>query len=122
LFLDLQVRVRRLLAHRKENAPAPPSPALQPQTPPSFRYDVLVFPVVDWYDRFQRPQQLSLELAKLGARVFYFGNRFIPSLCVYEPEVTEVSPNVFRAVLPGSIHPPGIYANIPTELQVAAIA
>ncbi|HMD71989.1 MAG TPA: glycosyltransferase [Bryobacteraceae bacterium] len=85
-------------------------------------YDVLVFPVVDWYDRFQRPQHLSLEFAKLGARVFYFANRFVPSLCVYDPEIREVASNVFRAALPGGFGPPDIYADIPTELQIAAIA
>ena len=87
-----------------------------------FPYDVLVFPVVDWHDRFQRPQHLSVELAKMGARVFYFSNRFIPSLCIYKPELTEVAPNVYWTMLPGSIHPPDIYADIPSELQVAAIA
>ena len=88
----------------------------------AFRTDVLVFPVVDWHDRFQRPQHLSVELAKMGARIFYFSNRFIPSLCIYKPELTEVAPNVFWTMLPGSIHPPDIYADIPSELQVAAIA
>jgi hypothetical protein len=85
-------------------------------------YDVLVFPVVDWFDRFQRPQHLSLEFGKMGARVFYFSNRFIPSLCVYDPAVREVAPNVFWAALPGGFNPPDIYTDIPTELQAAAIA
>lgn len=57
----------------------------------------------------------------MGARVFYFSNRFIPSLCVYKPELSEVAPNVYWTMLPGSIHPPDIYAEIPSELQVAAI-
>jgi GT2 family glycosyltransferase/glycosyltransferase involved in cell wall biosynthesis len=63
-----------------------------------------------------------MELAKMGARVFYFGNRFIPSLCVYKPNLSEVAPNIYRTMLPGSIHPPNIYSDIPSELQVAAIA
>jgi GT2 family glycosyltransferase len=82
----------------------------------------MVFPVVDWHDRFQRPQHLSVELAKMGARVFYFSNRFVPSLCVYKPDVSKVAPNVYWTMLPGSIHPPDIYTDIPSELQVAAIA
>jgi GT2 family glycosyltransferase/glycosyltransferase involved in cell wall biosynthesis len=85
-------------------------------------YDILVFPVVGWFDRFQRPQHLSLELGKMGARVFYFSNRFIPSLCLYDPEVREVALNVFWAALPGGFNPPDIYADIPTELQTAVIA
>jgi GT2 family glycosyltransferase/glycosyltransferase involved in cell wall biosynthesis len=98
--------------------PANPSPG---PAAPSFPADVLVFPVVDWHDRFQRPQHLSVELAKMGARVFYFANRFEPTLCVYEPEVREVSRNVFWTKLPGSLQPPDIYADIPSELQTAAI-
>jgi O-antigen biosynthesis protein len=81
-----------------------------------------VFPVVDWHERFQRPQHLSVELGKMGARVFYFCNRFIPSLCVYKPELSEVAANVYWMMLPGSINPPDIYADIPSEVQVAAIA
>lgn len=89
---------------------------------PGVPYDVLVFPVVDWFDRFQRPQHLALELARRGARVFYFSNRFVPSLCVYEPVVREVAPNIFWTKLPGGSSPPNIYADIPSELQVTAIA
>jgi len=62
-----------------------------------------------------------VELAKMGTRVFYFCNRFIPSLCIYKPELSEVAPNVYWTMLPGSVHPPNIYADIPSELQVAAI-
>jgi len=58
----------------------------------------------------------------MGARVFYFSNRFIPSLCIYKPELSEVAPNVYWTMLPGSNHPPDIYAEIPSELQAAAIA
>lgn len=121
--------VRRLLVRLGIGGDEPPCPspsALPADPPPSpspsiFPADVLIFPVVDWYDRFQRPQQLSLELAKMGARVFYFANRFVPSLCLYEPEAREVANNVFWTKLPGSLHPPDIYADIPSELQIAAI-
>lgn len=104
--------------------PAPQSAAYPAQKSP---YDVLVFPIVDWHDRFQRPQHLSLELARHtrknpGARVFYFSNRFVPALCLYEPDVREVAPNLFWTKLPASLHPPDIYADIPSELQIAAIA
>ncbi|MCS7458846.1 glycosyltransferase [Paenibacillus doosanensis] len=35
-------------------------------------YDVLRFPVIDWNFRWQRPQQLSVQFARQGHRVFYF--------------------------------------------------
>jgi len=34
-------------------------------------YDVIVFPIIDWFFLFQRPQQLSLQFARSGRRVFY---------------------------------------------------
>lgn len=39
--------------------------------PPTSFYDLLVFPIIDWGYRFQRPQQLARELARRGHRVFY---------------------------------------------------
>lgn len=43
------------------------------------RYDVIVFPVIDWNFRFQRPQQLSRQLGILGHRVFYLTTEFLYS-------------------------------------------
>ncbi len=34
-------------------------------------YDVIVFPIIDWFFLFQRPQQLSRQFARGGRRVFY---------------------------------------------------
>lgn len=47
-------------------------PRLLPPTP---AYDLLVFPIIDWDFRFQRPQQLARELAARGHRIFYLGTR-----------------------------------------------
>ena len=41
------------------------------------KYDVLVFPVIDWEYRFQRPQQLSVQFAHDGHRVFYLSAGFL---------------------------------------------
>ena len=41
--------------------------------------DILVFPVIDWHFRFQRPQQLATELARQGHRVFYIKTEFTPA-------------------------------------------
>jgi GT2 family glycosyltransferase/glycosyltransferase involved in cell wall biosynthesis len=38
--------------------------------------DILFFPVIDWYFRVQRPQQLAKELGNNGARVIYFSTTF----------------------------------------------
>jgi GT2 family glycosyltransferase/glycosyltransferase involved in cell wall biosynthesis len=122
LLRDRQVNIRGLLHRLRNGARKRPDQGQHETSAARFPYDVLVFPIVDWHDRFQRPQHLSVELAKMGARVFYFSNRFLPSLCIYDPKPRKVAPNVYWAMLPGSIYPPDIYADIPSELQVAAIA
>jgi GT2 family glycosyltransferase len=40
------------------------------------RYDVICFPVIDWDFRFQRPQQLMIQFAAAGHRVFYLSQHF----------------------------------------------
>jgi hypothetical protein len=82
-------------------------------------YDVLVFPVIDWDYRFQRPQHLSLEFARRGHRVFYISTRLLPALGVREPLFRFIHPNVCLVDLPGGEHPPDIYAEIPAEIQLA---
>nr|MCH9654413.1 glycosyltransferase [Planctomycetota bacterium] len=47
-------------------------------------YDVIVFPVIDWDFRFQRPQHLATQLAQNGHRVFYFSTVFADG----DPDVT----------------------------------
>ena len=39
-------------------------------------YDVIVFPIIDWDSRFQRPQQISVQFANTGHRVFYLRTTF----------------------------------------------
>ena len=41
-----------------------------PSTPQG-RYDVIVFSIIDWDFRFQRPQQLATQFGRRGHRVFY---------------------------------------------------
>ena len=38
--------------------------------------DIIVFPIIDWHYRFQRPQQISARLALHGHRVFYLRTYF----------------------------------------------
>ncbi|HXA03373.1 MAG TPA: glycosyltransferase [Bryobacteraceae bacterium] len=84
-------------------------------------YDVLVFPVIDWDYRFQRPQHLSLELARRGHRVFYISTTFIPAFGLSEPRLRPAADKVYLVDLPGSEDPPDIYRDIPNELQLAAL-
>jgi GT2 family glycosyltransferase/serine/threonine protein kinase len=39
--------------------------------PPAGTYDVIVFSIIDWDFRFQRPQQLSTQFSRRGHRVFF---------------------------------------------------
>jgi hypothetical protein len=84
-------------------------------------YDILLFPVVDWHDRFQRPHHLSLEFARRGYRVFSFSRHFERALCACGVQSETVAPNLFYVRLPGSLDPPDIYADIPNEVQLAAM-
>jgi len=51
-------------------APGRPSAAAVPMEPAG-RYDVVVFSIIDWDFRFQRPQQLATQFGRHGHRVFY---------------------------------------------------
>jgi O-antigen biosynthesis protein len=55
--------------------------------------DVVVFGVIDWSFRIQRPQQLALELARKGHRLFYLAPGFVES---NEPgyRITRISPEL----------------------------
>ncbi len=41
-----------------------------------YRFDVLCLPIIDWDFRFQRPQQLAVQWARHGHRVFYVTQKF----------------------------------------------
>jgi hypothetical protein len=84
-------------------------------------YDVLVFPVIDWDYRFQRPQHLSLEMARRGHRVFYISTTFLPAFGLLEPRSRAVANNVYLVDLPAGDDPPDIYRDIPSELQLGPL-
>jgi len=78
-------------------------------------YDVVVFSVIDWHFRFQRPQQLAKQLASLGHRVFYLSTEFIyewhdPGFRVIDSPCSNVfvvqincrppHPNIYRDSIP----------------------
>ncbi len=84
-------------------------------------YDVLVFPVIDWDWRFQRPQHLSLELARRGHRVFYISTTLLPVFGWFESRLRLIEKNVYVLELPGGGNPPDIYRDIPDDVQLAAM-
>lgn len=71
---------------------------------PGGQFDILIFPIIAWNFRFQRPQQLARQLARKGHRVFWID----PDALLHgenphdgaAPLLTEVEENVIR-VSPG---------------------
>src|SRR5215203_803413 len=62
-------------------AAAPSASLIPPAFPrvPAGRYDVVVFSIIDWDFRFQRPQQIATQLGRHGHRVLYVSaSRFLP--------------------------------------------
>lgn len=89
---DQKQRLRRLfqrtptpsLGGREATADAPSLglmsiPGRPRYEPVPGRRDILIFAVIDWHFRFQRPQQLALSFAHRGHRVFYISNQFLDS-------------------------------------------
>jgi len=98
-------------------APGPPARLREARPLGPQRPDILVFPVIDWVYRRQRPQHLATQLAKLGYRVFYFSTEFVEETFDFKPEEEEVARGVFYLKLPGGYTPPDIYADRPSELE-----
>ncbi|TDW56990.1 hypothetical protein LY04_02795 [Oceanimonas baumannii] len=83
--------------------------------------DIVVFPVIDWSFRIQRPQHLARELAAAGQRVFYLSTTFNPE---NEPGfvlLEQPAENVFlcQLNLPGP-HPV-IYQDVPEGEMLLAL-
>ena len=58
------------LVELKDEAPGPRTTDAVPMEAAG-RYDVIVFSIIDWDFRFQRPQQLATQFGRHGHRVFY---------------------------------------------------
>jgi len=67
-------------------------------------YDIIVFPIIDWSFRFQRPQQLASQFAEQGHRVFYVATTFCD---VQSPIFRPLRQGVVEVQLPG---PQGVSA------------
>ena len=58
--------------------------------------DIILFPIIDWHYRYQRPQQLADQLAKLGHRVFYIRTGFFESEW---PQIRKIKENIYSVKL-----------------------
>lgn len=66
-------------------------------------YDVIVFPIIDWNFRFQRPQQIARQFARNGHRVFYLKTTFSGQLVLENnlPATKPIEENILEVELPG---------------------
>ncbi len=65
------------------------------------KYDVIVFSVIDYHFRYQRPQQIADHFAREDHRVFYINANFSPS---GKPVISEIKDGLWQVVLPNSLH------------------
>lgn len=69
--------------------------------PPTGRVDLIVFPVIPWEFRIQRPQHLATQFARAGHRVFFLETRF--HRAGRKARVRHLAPNVYGVRLPGPV-------------------
>jgi GT2 family glycosyltransferase len=69
------------------------------------KYDVVVFSIIDWEFRYQRPQQITSQFAAHGHRVFYVSlTRFLPRHDPGKYALRMIKENLYEVCL--SVHPP----------------
>ncbi len=62
--------------------------------------DVFCFPIINWEFRFQRPQQLMTQWARIGRRIFYFRTE-MAGLAQREVMCNALSERIYELRLPG---------------------
>lgn len=65
-------------------------------TQPPKSIDIIIFAIIDWDFRFQRPQQLSVQLSNLGHRIFYIEAGFCNAT---EPKINKISEKIYSVRL-----------------------
>jgi GT2 family glycosyltransferase/glycosyltransferase involved in cell wall biosynthesis len=95
-YIDLSTHEGRLVAIPfNANAPA------QSQ-------DILIFPIIEWDFRFQRPQQIARQLAEAGHRVFYIKSTFRN---MSAPLIQSIDRNIYSVQLSSGEPSTGIYSS-----------
>ena len=109
-----------LRSEGRQNVTASADPLTRMETSPPNSFDVIVFPIIDWDFRRQRPQHLATQLANRGHRVLYLATTFASSLEHYEQKPRYVGPNIWVLQLPcpGT---PLIYKDVPSLQQVESM-
>ena len=89
----------------------PPAPAAArpgapvASTPRRLKYDLILFSVIDWHLRFQRPQHLASQFARNGHRVFYVSISFDKAppgrAARAAPALTTILPHIYELRLAG---------------------
>jgi polysaccharide pyruvyl transferase CsaB len=75
-------------------SPTPKGDPLRFSASPAGRYDLVVFSIIDWNFRFQRPQQIATQFGRAGHRVLYLSTtKFLP-LGGPAAEIEPVAPGV----------------------------
>lgn len=71
------------------------------ESEPRLGYDVILFPIIDWDFRYQRPQQICTQFAENGHRVFYLKTVFEvrPGDPSRSPRVRQITKNVYEVTL-----------------------
>ena len=93
--------VRTEKAFRRLTFECPPE--LRPV--PRGKYDLIVFSIIDWDFRFQRPQQIAAQFGRHGHRVFYLSTTsFLRSTDKRPAELIPKAPNVFETRLRSPRH------------------
>jgi GT2 family glycosyltransferase/glycosyltransferase involved in cell wall biosynthesis len=76
------------------------------------RCDIICFSIIDWWFRFQRPQQMMSQFAEHGHRVFYINlSQYLPHQGPCPFRVRSLQKNVYEVTL-SALHPPDVYNEI----------
>jgi len=83
--------------------------------------DYVVWGVIDWHFRHQRPQQLAQTLAAAGRRIFYVSPVFMPAECAgFEIERLDTDGRLFQVTLQTK-KVPVIYHTVPNRETISQL-
>ena len=93
-------------------------PILRPQTQSSTLPDYIIWGVIDWHFRYQRPQHLAKELSNYRRRVFYVSINFIEDCrSGFKIEALDQEGRLFNVKLYLK-EPPIIYSSPPSDMAI----
>ena len=97
------------------------SPSARKQRiPSSGKYDVVILGIIDFECRFQRPQQMAVQFARLGHRVFWVSvSRFLAESHGKPYELVQLRENLWEVQLRGA--PFDVYGGVLTPIAAGAL-